>query len=154
MSYVPFQDYFPKVAKRETRTVTLLPESPFKLPPGEYAILEMYCDEPECDCRRVFLYVVSSRRESPEAVVAYGWESSEFYVKWALEDDPQVVHQLKGPVLNLMSPQSEYAPEILRLIEEVVLTDSAYVERLRAHYHLFRRRIVDTQRAEMGDRDA
>ncbi len=141
MPYVGFHDHFPEIARRETRTVTLLASSPFKLPAGEYALLEMYCDEPECDCRRVFFYVVSSRSKSAEAVVAYGWEPAEFYAKWAHEDDPEVVHQVKGPILNLASPQSGHAPEILRLIEEVVLQDPQYVGRLRAHYDLFRRRI-------------
>jgi len=141
MPYVLFHDYFAEIAERETRTVTVLASSPSKPPPGEYALLEMYCDESGCDCRRVFFYVVSSRSNSLEAVVAYGWEPAEFYAKWAREDDAEVIHQLKGPILNLTSPQSRHALEILRLIEEVVLQDSAYVERLRAHYNLFRRQV-------------
>lgn len=155
MPYVSFHTYSPEIAKRETRTVTLFASSPFKLPPGQYALLEMYCDEPGCDCRRVFFYVFSSRSKSPEAVVAYGWEPTEFYAKWAHEDDPEVVHQVKGPVLNLTSPQSKHAPEILRLIEEVVLRDSAYVGRLRAHYELFRRQVDEckTRNAELAGSD-
>jgi hypothetical protein len=127
----------------------------FSLPPAEYALLEMYCDEPQCDCRRVFFYVLSSRSKSSEAVVAYGWESAEFYANWAHEDDPEVIRQLKGPVLNLASPQSRHAPEILRLIEEAVLRDSAYVERLRAHYNLFRRHVdeCETRGAEVTEDD-
>ena len=49
---------------------------------AEYAFLEMYCNEPGCDCRRVFFSVVSSRTQAPEAVIAYGWESAKFYRKW------------------------------------------------------------------------
>jgi hypothetical protein len=103
--------------------------------------VELYCDERGCDCRRVFFYVISSRTRSPEAVVAYGWETDAFYATWAREDDPKVVGVLKGPVLNLASRQSGHAPAILRLIEETVLRDPAYVARLRAHYDLFRRRL-------------
>ena len=150
MPYVSFHDYFPEIARRETRTVTVFRSSPFELPPGEYALLEMYCDEPGCDCRRVFFYVLSSRSKSPEAVVAYGWEPTEFYATWAHEDDPEVVHQVKGPILNLASLQSEHAPEILRLIEKVVLQDSAYVKRLRAHYDLFRRQVDEGKNPKRG----
>lgn len=150
MPYASFHDLFPDIARRETRTVTLLASSPFTLPPAEYALLEMYCDELGCDCRRVIFYVLSSRSGSPEAVVAYGWESAEFYAKWAREDDPEIVHQAKGPVLNLASPQSEHAPEILRLIEEVVLQDPKYVRRLRAHYDLFRRQVDECKNPKRG----
>ena len=154
MPYVLFHDYFAEIAERETRTVTVLASSPSKPPPGEYALLEMYCDESGCDCRRVFFYVVSSRSNSLEAVVAYGWEPPEFYAKWAHDDHPDVVHQVKGPILNLGSPQSEHAPEILRMIEEVVLQDPAYVERLRAHYDLFRRHVdkCETPKGKAGRR--
>ncbi|MEW6071060.1 MAG: hypothetical protein AB1726_00505 [Planctomycetota bacterium] len=72
MPYVSFHEYFPELARRETRTVTLMGSSSFELPPGKYALVELYCDERRCDCRRVFLYVVTSRIDSPEAVVAYG----------------------------------------------------------------------------------
>jgi hypothetical protein len=151
MPYVAFHDYFPEIAERETRTVTLLPSSPFKLPRGEYAFLEMYCDEPACDCRRVFFCVVSPLHTSPEAIVAYGWEPAEFYAKWARETDPEVIHQLKGPALNLSSRQSERAPEILRLLEEVVLQDPAYVARLKAHYALFRRQVDESKNPKRVD---
>lgn len=29
------------------------------LPPEEYSFIEMFCDEPECDCRRAFFTVIS-----------------------------------------------------------------------------------------------
>lgn len=31
------------------------------LPADEYARLEAYCDEEDCDCRRVFLHVISKK---------------------------------------------------------------------------------------------
>lgn len=157
MPYVCFHDYFPEIAERETRTVTVPSSSPFDLPPADYGLLEMYCDEPGCDCRRVFFYVVSSRSRSEEAVVAYGWEPAQFYAKWAHEDDPDVVHQLQGPILNLASQQSEHAPEILRLIKEFVLQDLEYVKRLKAHYHLFRQHVdegkIPCADAQLSDGD-
>ena len=148
MPYALFHDYFPEIAERETRTVTLFEDSSWDLPPAHYSLLEMYCDEPGCDCRRVFFYVVSSLTKQAVAVIAYGWESPEFYAEWMEADDAEIINDLKGPVLNLASPQSKIAPLILDMVQEVVLQDQAYIQRLKAHYWMFRHHI-DT-RAQRG----
>jgi hypothetical protein len=54
---------------------------------------------------------------------------------------------LGDPVLNLASPQGRNSFAILRLVEEIVQHDSEYVERLKAHYDLFRRRVE----GDLGD---
>jgi hypothetical protein len=141
MPYVPFHDHFPETAKRETRTITLLPSSKLGMPAGEYAFLEMFCDEPRCDCRRVFFCVVSSLCKDVEAVIAYGWENPNFYIKWMKDDDPYTIAELKGPILNLGSPQSRLAPDILTLVRNVLLKDAQYVERVKRHYRMFREKI-------------
>ena len=81
MPYACFHEYFPEIAERETRTITILEQSSSKLPPGEYSLIEMYCNERKCDCRRVFFYVISLPKKDVEAVIAYGWESRKFYAK-------------------------------------------------------------------------
>ena len=82
MAYKLFQDLFPDIAKNETRTVTLTRDY-LSLPAGDYTYFEMFCDEPGCDCRRVFLQVVCNAiQEDPLAVIAYGWEMREYYVNW------------------------------------------------------------------------
>lgn len=141
MPYTPFHSRFPDVAEHETRSVTVLKPSKFNLPPARYAFLEMFCDEPGCDCRRVFFSVVSSLRKEVEAVIAWGWEEREFYVKWMGDDDPLIIDDLKGPVLNLASPQSNLAPALLDLFREYSLQDTAYIERVKRHYDMFRRDI-------------
>ena len=141
MPFVLFHDHFPEIAERETRTITVPGKSALGLPAGHYGLVEMYCDEPGCDCRRVFFYIVSSVREDVEAVVAYGWESPEFYARWLHDDDPTMIEELRGPALNLGSPQSRLAPAILEIVKNVVLRDSAYVDRLKAHYRMFRDKI-------------
>ena len=46
MPFVRFHDYFPEIAERETRTVTILePASLFHHPPGQYGLVEMFCNE-------------------------------------------------------------------------------------------------------------
>lgn len=142
MPYVLFHDYFPEIAERETRTITMFPGSNVGLPAGEYAFLEMFCDEPGCDCRRVFFYVISSVTREVEAVVAYGWDSPDFYAKWLkYDDDLLTVANLKGPILNFGSPQSRLAPAILDLVQDVLLQDNAYVNRIKHHYKLFREKM-------------
>jgi hypothetical protein len=136
MAFVLFHDHFPAVAERETRTLTVFKRD--GLPDGSYAFIEMFCDEPGCDCRRVLFQVMSSRRKDIEAVVGWGWEKTEFYAKWFRHDDPQAVAEMKGPVLNLLSPQSSLAPAILELVKDVLLKDPAYIERIKRHYAMFR----------------
>jgi len=141
MSFVPFRDRFPKIAEREVRTLTVVRSLDNGLPPGEYTFMEMFCDEPGCDCRRVFFYVVSSRLEGLEAVIAYGWEDLAFYDRWLTMSSPELVAELKGPVLNLGSPRSEYAEQILEAFEQLLLPDQAYIDRVQRHYAMFRAEI-------------
>ena len=139
MPYVMFHDYFPELAEEETRSFTVFDDA--RLPAGSYGLIESYCDERGCDCRRVFFSVISSRSKQIEAVIAYGWESREFYAEWMGNDDPDTIRDLQGPILNQLSPQSRHAPAILEMVRDVVLQDAAYVERLKAHYWMFRHQI-------------
>jgi len=142
MPYQLFYDLFPDMAGKETRTITVFGDrSKTGLPPGEYAFCEMFCDEPGCDCRRVFFYVLASFRRGPEAIIAWGWESQEFYANWFPHADPEAIAGLMGPCLNIGSPQSELARPILDLVRSVLLKDKAYVERIKRHYQLFRAKI-------------
>lgn len=141
MPYALLHDHFPDVAERETRTIIVLEDSNASLPPGRYSFLEMFCDERGCDCRRVFFYVVSSRRNDVEAVIAWGWESPEFYAKWMGDNDPQTIAELRGPALNLGSPETHLAPAILEVVRNVLLRDAAYVDRVKRHYVMFREKI-------------
>jgi len=152
MPFVMFHSRFPEIAERETRTIKVLPWSKADLPWGEYAFLEMFCDEQGCDCRRVFFSVVSSRTKNIEAVLAYGWEPPSFYATWMRNDDPHTVAGLKGPTLNSGSPQSKWAPSILELFKTVLLSDSAYMDRVIRHYKLFRDHIDRPKRNKIKKR--
>jgi hypothetical protein len=145
MPFQPFHELFPERAAAETRSITLEGEETAEnpLPVGTYSFLEMFCNERGCDCRRVMFYVVSDCDEQRrvKAVIAWGWETRGFYKKWFRGDDPETAAQLKGPILNLGSPQSELAPALLVLAREVLLQDPAYVERVKSHYWAFRNKI-------------
>ena len=142
MPYQLLYDLFPKMAEEQTRSITVFDDgSKTGLPAGNYAFCEMFCNEPGCDCRRVFFNVIASFRQGPEAIIAWGWESRDFYVKWMGFDDPQIIAELMGPCLNIGSPQTESAQPLLRLVRDVLLQDKAYVERVKQHYRLFRAKI-------------
>jgi hypothetical protein len=58
---------------------------------------------------------------------------------------------LKGPELNVGSPQSPYADTLLDLIEEMAF-DPEYIKRLERHYYAFREALNRGARSIAGDR--
>jgi hypothetical protein len=141
MPYEPFVERFGELALKETRSATVFPGNEFGLPPDEYGLFESYCNDENCDCRRVFFNVVSRKTNKPIAVVAYGWETEAFYRRWfGGENDPlsrKMVKEMVGLGLNLGSPQSKYANAALKLVESV-LQDQNYVARIKRHYQMFK----------------
>ena len=115
MPFAPFRDRFRDLADRETRTITRLQDSASGLPAGQYAFVEMYCDEPGCDCRRVLFTVMDTASGCCEAVINFGWEDASFYAAWMREDDPDMVAELQGPALHLGPAQGRHANAILDL---------------------------------------
>jgi len=136
--YELFGARFPEIAEKETRNITIMDGGSSGLPDGIYVFHEMFCRERGCDCRRVFFYVTSGTRHNLEAVVCYGWESTDFYRKWYKDDDPHAIAEIKGPSLNLGSPQSKHAPEILELVKDVLIKDRDYIRRIKSHYSVFK----------------
>jgi hypothetical protein len=140
MPYVPFHEKFPAIAEKETRSITIF-DNP-ELPSDTYGLIESYCDELDCDCRRVFISVFSNNQKKLLAVIAFGWENKKYYAEWMGDSDPRIIEDLRGPVLNLASPQSKLAPKILEIVERLVLQNKNYIERLKKHYKLFKDEIA------------
>lgn len=115
---VPFHKYFPDIAKAECRAATVFNRS--DLPDDEYGLLESYCDDPSCDCRRVMLNVTSRKQNDILATISFGFDPS----------DPMC-----GPFLDPLNRQSKHAPALLKLVE-TMLQDRQYVVRLERHYRL------------------
>ncbi len=138
---IPFHFVLPELAQREVRCIHLLPV-PGVVPhsglsTGEYAFVEFYCDDLECDCRRVLLQVLARHlRDKVLASINYGWEKESFYRK-RLPWDPDAPRQIVRGSLDPMNEQSEHAPELLELFQQRVL-DEPYRLRLRRHHRLFR----------------
>ncbi len=139
MPYELFIERFGELAWQETRSMRFLKDP--QLAGDEFGFLELYCNDENCDCRRVMFNVVSRKSQKTVAVIAYGWESREFYAKWFRQNDPEIIRQMQGPILNPGSPQSELAPALLEKVRDVLLADPEYVARLKRHYQMFKERV-------------
>ncbi|MCG3162686.1 MAG: hypothetical protein JMDDDDMK_03991 [Acidobacteria bacterium] len=116
MYLIPFMEIFREQAMSETRTLTT-PGSP-DLPADSYALVESYCPDPQCDCRRVMLNVIADR-QGHVATISFGFDRDE---------------EMAGPFLDPLNKQSRYSGVLLSLVTTVALADPAYVARLERHY--------------------
>jgi len=112
MYLIPFELLFSEIARQETRSLTLIGN---QMPPAsDYGLLESYCPDPECDCQRVILNIVSRNEQKQVATINYGFDRSA---------------QDAGPFLDPLNPQSAFAGALLAVIAEHLETDRAYVLR-------------------------
>jgi hypothetical protein len=137
----PFHSLLPELALREVRYIHvqgvpgITPTS--RLPAGEYAFVEFYCDDLSCDCRRVLFQVIErDHQEEVLATINYGWEKESFYRK-RIPWDPDAPRQIARGSLDPLNQQSEYAEDLLELFLRFVL-DEPYRLRLKRHCQLFR----------------
>ena len=129
MTYlVPFVQVEPDLAEKETRTATLF-EPRDGIPPGTYGLIESYCPDPDCDCRRVMINVTEKKHPAHFlASIGYGFDRD-------AED--------AGPYLDALNEQCPYADALLRLVQEVALSDPSYLARLKRHYARVKRAAND-----------
>jgi hypothetical protein len=142
----PFIERFPDLGARETRSVTVTDQP--GLPNGEYGFLELYCDEPGCDCRRVTIVVLRPETGwgTTWATIGYGWESPDFYRKWSKAGSDPI--EMKGPALDSFNAQTSFAPALLKMFRSLIQSPD-YVERLKRHYQMFRGPVEsETKRVE------
>lgn len=150
----PFHLKFGDVAEKETRCIVLSNNPYYNLPSGEYIFSESYCNDPTCDCRRVFINVIYERKII--ATIGYGWESRDFYIKWMeWTKDDNFIDDIKGPVLELTGKNSQYSKEVLRLFNDFLLNDTVFIERIKRHYEMFKSNLKERQMNEnsMDDDD-
>jgi hypothetical protein len=142
---IPFHSILPELAQREVRCIHLgraTGMTPDSGPTdGEYAYVEFYCDDLECDCRRVLIHVIARHEQDRVlATINYGWEKESYYRK-RLPWDPQAPRNIVRGSLDPMLDQSSYADYLLELFQRHVL-DEPYRMRLRRHYRLFREELA------------
>ncbi|MBI5366618.1 MAG: SEC-C domain-containing protein [Planctomycetes bacterium] len=123
---VPFYVAYPEVAPNETRVVT--PYSHPRLGGETFAFVEVYCADPECDCRRLMINVI---RDSDKAHVAT--------VSWAFDKGAPD----RGPFLDPLNAQSALAKDLLALVSHVLASDPDYCARLERHYRMMKEAVRD-----------
>jgi hypothetical protein len=144
--FAQLRTLLPKLASAETRSF-IVQASP-GLPAGEFGLIESFCDDFGCDCRRVIFSVL--RRDPPAvvAVINFGWETPGFYAsrhEWA---DVEVM-MMAAATLEPLEEQSLYAEPLLVIVRDQILADLDYVDRIVRHYRVFKARI-DASKRERG----
>ncbi|MDO8512494.1 MAG: hypothetical protein Q7S57_04430 [bacterium] len=135
MFFIPFEKKFQEIAGKETRGI-IISQDGLDIPRGTYFFLESYCDDRDCDCRKVMISVIDVKnpKRGPLATIGFGWENAEFYVKWIYDDD--LGNELTGSYLDGLQ-QTELSVSFLKLWKELV-QDRAYVERIKKHYEIWK----------------
>lgn len=136
MGMLRFGSLFPEVAERETRIARVSeavpPGDPDYLPADEYGFDELYCEERDCDCRRVMINVLARYAGRHVATINHAFEPP-------VKDDPVSEQTFLDP----LNRQSQGAPALLDLFVNVVLADKNYQERLIRHYRMFKNVVDD-----------
>jgi len=138
MPYLAFSTIFPEIAEKETRCIQFSNDP--ELAGDLFILMELFCDEPKCDCRRVMINVLSENRRQLVAIINFGWEKEIFYTNWFGSYDKEILHDLKGPSINILSPLTDITVNIFERVK-MVFQDDFYVKRLIDHYTMFREHI-------------
>ncbi len=137
MAMSEFSGLCPDTASTETRALQVISGNA-QVEAGLYELVELYCDDPICDCRRVILLVRSTTAaERPLAHIHFGWESVAFYTRW-LSGNATLAREMRGASLEEYAEQGPGATELLTRICGAVLNDPGYVARLQRHYLQFK----------------
>lgn len=149
MYFAPIHARLPESAEKDMATISVDADNQFDLPAGDYLILENYCMDPECDCRKVMINIVKAD-DSMEflATISYGWEDLKFYRQW-LKGDTESAKEMKGPSLELGGKQSEHAQGCLALFEDFLTQHPEFTEQVKKHYFLFKE--TDLNESPWGD---
>ncbi len=125
MSMMAFHILFPEEAKNETRAVT--PVFPGKVTGHRYMLMEYFCIDPKCDCRRVMINVIDTENDMHVATINHAFEPP----KPPFEDEGQTF-------LDLMNPQSALSDDLLDMFKKMVADDEEYRQRLERHYKMWK----------------
>jgi len=142
MSMVLLYSKLPELAISETRIAKITYNS-YNLPNAEFAFFESYCDESNCDCRRVLINVIEKDDEEIKAVISYGWENIEYYKKRIGDSNSAIEATI--PFLDPLFKQTEIAENLLELFKDIILTDEKYIARLKNHYEIFKKYIKENR---------
>lgn len=141
-AFLSFMDYFPELFDRETRKIMLIQDT-FGLLQGSYVLLENYCSDNDCDCRKVMINVVSMDNNIPMILgtVGFGWENVQHYTHW-LDGDTDTASKMVGAYLERGGIQTEYSQGCLEMVKNS-LRDEKYIDLIKKHYVSFKKLLKD-----------
>ncbi|MBI1178408.1 hypothetical protein GC207_13315 [bacterium] len=135
MPMVPFHSRCPAGPAEATFGFEVAPGG--ALAPGQYAVEELYCDEPACDCRRALLRIVPRGKSVPVlASISYGWETPEFYER-TLSGDSEAARAITCGCLDPLNQKSPIAPVALKIFQSAV-AGNEFGRHLKTRYRQFR----------------
>jgi len=151
--YEQLYHILPEVAMKETRSVVFTNENHFGITPGEYGLVELYCTDAKCDCKRVCFKIMSATIQDAVATIYYGWGSLDYYTDWFNmgrntlhemdEYDQESVYNMHGFHICELSPQTEIARPMLKFLEAYIRDNEDYANRLKQHYKLVRAKVEE-----------
>jgi hypothetical protein len=130
----PFIKIFPVIGPEETRSIIIFPsaEGTSGIPPDEYALVELYCVDRNCDCRRVMINVISGQGRQHLATISHSFDPP-----------PPDHHTPKQTFLDPFNTQSRYAKELMEMVQDLCLSEPKYAQRLRRHYRMVKDALDD-----------
>lgn len=135
-SFLPLFELFSEEARLKMRKITLLQDT-YGLPKGSYTLVENYCADKECDCRKVMINVVRIEdKPTILATIGFGWEDAEYYTKW-MGGDEAIGRQMAGAYLELGGIQTDFSENCMELVRNS-LRDHHYIGLIRKHYRMFK----------------
>ena len=137
MSMVMFTVLYPDLGAAETRCIIVQSGGRWhrrEEEAEEFALFELYCAEPGCNCRRVLFNVVSKRLDRHVATINHAFE--------APGEKSAVSEQT---FLDPLNRQSDLSEDLLAILTRRVLMDSEYCRRLERHYAMFKEVVNNPQ---------
>ena len=111
---MPLFRILPALTEQETGRIILAQET-LGLARGAYSLVESYCFDPDCDCRKVMINVMSDSSEIL-GTVGFGWENEDFYIKWLVDED--LGRQATGAYLEPGGIQTSSSEKCLSLVKK------------------------------------
>lgn len=121
-----FHEFFPDVAEKENRVFWSNERDPQTREP--YQIIEYYCADPKCDCNRVIIAVADREEMKEGTILSVGFAFDR------KDPDP-------GPYIDPLNPLTLEGQSLYPLIEDMLQTDFAYIQSLKRHYEMVKRKI-------------
>lgn len=113
----------------QVRTVSIK-RSP-QLPDGEYSFVDMYCADPECDCRKTMIQVMHNGKLV--SVINYGWEAATFYENWmGSSAKDKMMPKMHGASIDISSPNLVGREGVLALFNALI--NDMWIAKFKRHY--------------------